>query len=211
MTLSRFILCLLLLTPLVAESAPADAPQKEPDQASSSASAPSSASSDMRGPVKFIVTEIRRGITRSQRTLSSPRMVTLQVVSPRRPLDERSWKGKRLSVFRLRPVKSAIALPNQDDDPSLESEYILPPMRVDIGKVKIRSVHGMTLQAVVVNDDLISRSADVTTSEARVVMINDLASEPVPQLKGDKKSRVRRTRKAQKVDPFERKEMRWKM
>ena len=86
----------------------------------------------------------------------------------------------------------------------------LPPVRVSVGSLVIKSVHGMTLQAVVQNDDLSSRDLFTDLGEAKVVMIGDLAERPKPKAPIVKKA-PRRVRKAPKNTLYERKEMRWQM
>lgn len=165
--------------------------------------------------IQFVITDLHRGITRDQRLLKSPRVVTLQVLSPRRQLRESLWKGQSLQVFRMVPLNtpniSLAELFENDDMPDGELNIPeLPPIRVAVGSLEIKSVHGMTLQAIVKTDDLASRDLFTQLGEAKVVMIGDLAERPQPQAKIEKPVQ-RKTRKTAKPTPFERKEMRWQM
>jgi hypothetical protein len=165
--------------------------------------------------IQFVITDLHRGVTRDQRLLKSPRVVTLQVLSPRRSLSESLWKGKSLQVFRMVPLNapniSLAELFENDDMPEGELNIPeLPPIRVAVGSLEIKSVHGMTLQAIVKTDDLASRDLFTQLGEAKVVMIGDLAERPQPKVEAVKRA-PRKARKTAKPTPFERKEMRWQM
>jgi hypothetical protein len=158
--------------------------------------------------VQFVITDIQRGLTRDRRVLSSPRVVTMQVLSPRRPLKESLWKGKMLEVFRLISVGMSSRAHMEADEENVMPH--IPPVRLMVGTVKIKSVHGMTVQAVVQGDDLTSGDGLSVTGDARVVMLGDLAERPTPKVR-EVKQAPRRVRKAKKLNPFQRKDMRWKL